>query len=279
MGLFGCFILLFLVDGFAQNLIPFKPIASQGDFYFYWGYNRSKYTLSDIHLSGDGYAFTLHKVRAKDDPEPFDADTYLRLRKFTIPQFNIRVGYFLNDKYSLSLGWDHMKYVLVNNEFARIEGFIEESASEQYAGTYSNQHILVEKQFLQYEHTDGLNYIRLQLNRHDNLIAFKNVAQLNAINGLGIAAVAPWTDAVLFRKRYRNRLHLGGFGFNASSELQVMLWNHFFVQYGIMGGYVNLKDVTVNINGNDRAQQTFWFFENHFVAGGQFPIGNKKVRR
>ena len=40
----------------------------KGNFFFYWGYNRSAYTNSDIHFWGDGYDFTITAVRAKDEP-------------------------------------------------------------------------------------------------------------------------------------------------------------------------------------------------------------------
>lgn len=30
----------------------------------------------------------------------------------TIPQYNLRFGYYLNEKYQITLGVDHMKYVM-----------------------------------------------------------------------------------------------------------------------------------------------------------------------
>jgi hypothetical protein len=40
---------------FAQDLNQ----TDKGGFYFYWGYNRSAYTKSDLHLVGRGYDFTM----------------------------------------------------------------------------------------------------------------------------------------------------------------------------------------------------------------------------
>jgi hypothetical protein len=39
----------------------------------------------------------------------------------TIPQTNFRIGYFINDHYSIALGVDHMKYV-AQNQVANITG-------------------------------------------------------------------------------------------------------------------------------------------------------------
>jgi hypothetical protein len=42
----------------------------------------------------------------------------------TIPQTNFRIGYFINDHYSIALGVDHMKYVMAQNQVANITGNI-----------------------------------------------------------------------------------------------------------------------------------------------------------
>src|SRR3972149_8634160 len=81
----------------------------KGNFFFYWGYNRSAYTKSDIHFHGDGYHFSISDVEATDSPTK-EFITYVKPNTFTIPQYNYRLGYFLTDKVFISLGEDHMKY-------------------------------------------------------------------------------------------------------------------------------------------------------------------------
>ena len=55
-----------------------KPYSRKGEYYFFWGFNRSDYTKSDITFRGKGYDFTLHDVVANDLPShcnvklPFD---------------------------------------------------------------------------------------------------------------------------------------------------------------------------------------------------------------
>jgi hypothetical protein len=36
----------------------------------------------------------------------------ISIRKMTHSQTNFRIGYFINDHYSIALGVDHMKYVM-----------------------------------------------------------------------------------------------------------------------------------------------------------------------
>jgi hypothetical protein len=71
-----------------------QPYSRKGQGFVYWGYNRSTYTKSDITFIGQGYNFTLHDVVAKDAPSPLGRE-YYDPALFSIPQFNIRGGYFL----------------------------------------------------------------------------------------------------------------------------------------------------------------------------------------
>ena len=40
-------------------------------FYALWGWNRGKFSKSDITFTGADYNFTLQNVKAKDKPKPF----------------------------------------------------------------------------------------------------------------------------------------------------------------------------------------------------------------
>ena len=58
----------------------------------------------------------------------------------TIPQTNLKIGYFLTDTYTISFGLDHMKYVMNDNEYRTIDGYIDLPVSEEgsiYNGVYN----------------------------------------------------------------------------------------------------------------------------------------------
>jgi hypothetical protein len=55
--------------------------------------------------------------------------------KMTIPQTNFRIGYFINDHYSIALGVDHMKYVMAQNQVANITGNI--NTGTPFDGVYN----------------------------------------------------------------------------------------------------------------------------------------------
>ncbi len=138
--------------------------------YLIWGWNRGNFSDSDIHFKGENYDFTLHDVKAKDKVNSFTFRDYVNPRRITIPQTNLRIGYFFHDNYtirSVSIGVDHMKYVMRNYQTVKIDGEI--NTESQFDGIYNNNDILLTHNFLTFEHTDGLNYINLEVNRFDNL--------------------------------------------------------------------------------------------------------------
>ena len=104
------FCILISTFSFSQDSISKHTSKNKGTFFVYWGWNREAYTNSDIHFQGTNYDFTLQDVQAKDRQSAFAFDTYFK--SITIPQYNLRIGYFLTEKYSISFGVDHMKYVM-----------------------------------------------------------------------------------------------------------------------------------------------------------------------
>ncbi|MFM7596610.1 MAG: hypothetical protein ACKO4Y_10555, partial [Flavobacteriales bacterium] len=136
-----------------------KPNAfNKGSFYFYWGWNRAFYSPSTIRFSGNTYDFQLYDVVAVDRQSPFYPSLYFKPNKMTIPQYNARIGYYFKNDLQLSVGIDHMKYIMLHDQPSTINGYIYNSDTP-YDGNYVNQPFVIAQDFLKFEHTDGLNYI------------------------------------------------------------------------------------------------------------------------
>ena len=104
-------------------VVPEKYTAhNKGKFYIFWGGNREDFSKSDIRFKGKDYDFTLYDVDAHDKPKGFHID-YFNPARMTIPQTNFRIGYFLTDKYNISIGFDHMKYVMHNDRRVAYSGY------------------------------------------------------------------------------------------------------------------------------------------------------------
>ena len=59
-----------------------------------------------------------------------------------------------------------------------ISGIIENSGTI-YDGVYNNKTVLLEEFFLEFEHTDGLNYINAEIRRFDDLFALHKSIKMN----------------------------------------------------------------------------------------------------
>ena len=113
---------------------------NKGKFFVSWGGNREIYTKSDVTFKGTDYNFTLNSITAHDKPKGWHID-YINPARMTIPQTNFRMGYFVNDHYSIAIGVDHMKYVMTQNQTANITGTI--AAGTPYDGVYNNTPIVL----------------------------------------------------------------------------------------------------------------------------------------
>ncbi|NNC84246.1 MAG: hypothetical protein HKN79_11780 [Flavobacteriales bacterium] len=241
-------------------------------FYVHWGYHRSHYQQSDIHFKGDDFDFRLLDVRAHDDPSEFEADVYLHWQKFTVPQFNFRFGHFITENSSISIGWDHMKYVMQRYQRVRIEGTVSASFSEERARQWNGERIDLNPSFLKYEHTDGLNYVRAAYERHIPFWQDKRERfYLYALVGLSGGPVFTWSDATVAQVRYRNWIHLAGWGVSGQLALRLR-WKHgLYLQYQHHTGFIGLRDVIFMENQN-RASQNIRFNEQSIVLGAELPF-------
>lgn len=250
---------------FGQESTPSNRI------FFYWGWNRSIYQASDIHFQGEGYDFTLENVEARDRQTAFKLNPYFKLDRITIPQTNMRLGYVINDKYSVSIGVDHMKYVMRQYQTATIDGYIK--GSENFSGRYDHQDILITPQFLTYEHTDGLNYINAEFRRHHHWISvFEERIKVSTVFGGGIGLMLPKTNAKLLEKERNDEFHVAGWGSAAMAGVTITFFKYFFIQSEVKGGYINMPDVRTSPDPSDKASQHFLFFQNNYLFGVSIPL-------
>ncbi|NQX92908.1 MAG: hypothetical protein HRT74_12440 [Flavobacteriales bacterium] len=247
----------------------------KGTWTIYWGYNKTNYNPSDIHFKGDGYDFTLYEVRAHDLPEKWDTSVYLNPTKLTIPQFNFRIGYFLDDKWCLSLGWDHMKYRINEFQRVRMSGTIDESRSEDYAGVYNNRYVTLDPDdFLTIEHTDGFNFVRLGLDRRTEVYQPQSKKYcVSVLTGASIGAMMPWTDFTLFGSRNRNFVHLAGYGVSANLGIRFEFLKYGFLQYQNQLGFAHMPDIILEGRSSARGEQKVTFIERSLALGAYIPLG------
>jgi hypothetical protein len=276
--MFKFIILIFLVFSFCTFAQTNPKIHKKGSFYVHWGYNRSTYANSDILFKGPGYDFVLSKVQATDMPTPFDGfTTYFNPSLFSIPQFNFHGGYFLKDNLSISIGWDHMKYVMVSDQDSHISGYISSQVSSpQFAvnPNYAKQYAanspfkINSEDFLQFEHTDGFNFASVELEHYKKLwSAQKGFFQLDWINGVGVGLMVPRSDVRLFKIGKNNLWNIAGAGASLKTGLRLNLTKLLFFETTVKGGYTNLWDIRTTGRSVDHAEQAIWYGEVYGALG------------
>jgi hypothetical protein len=252
-----------------------NKVVNKGKFFVYWGWNWASYTDSDIRFKGNNYDFTLRNVKSHDTPSEFSFKKYFGITNITKPQTNARIGYFFKENYTISIGLDHMKYVVNNDQFVNIDGNIN-IGNSKYDGTYNAQPIQLTEDFLRLEHTDGLNYINVQLYRFDDISSWFGLSsdnlQINLTEGIGIGVLYPKTDTTLLGNERHDDFHLSGYGVSAGFGLNITFLKHFFIQADLKAGYINMSDIKTSLNPLDSASQSFLFLQNNILIGGRFRL-------
>lgn len=276
----GLLCLLFTFSLNAQNTEPLKYTASnKGKFFVSWGGNRASFSKSDIHFKGENYNFTIKDAEAKDKPKGWHID-YINPTRITIPQTNLKLGYFISNKYTISLGVDHMKYVMYRNKTKTINGYINLPDTEpgsQFNGTYNNETTFISEDFLKFEHTNGLNYVYAEFARYDDISKIFNIQntdkfQINLTEGLAGGILYPKTNTTLLQKDRYDEFHLAGYGVSIHAGLNFTFFKHFFIQLDLKGGYINMPDIRTTSNTAESASQNFLYLQRVIAFGGIFRI-------
>lgn len=267
----------FTKNMFAQEEIKVQDkytAHNKGKFFVSWGGNRDSYTKSDVTFRGKDYHFTLENISAHDKPKGWHVD-YINPSKMTIPQTNFRLGYFINDHYSITIGLDHMKYVMYQDRAVNIKGYYPNPGT--YGELLPNNQVFLTEDFLTYEHTDGLNYINSEFSRHDDVSSWFKIGntdkiQINLTEGIGAGVLYPKTNTKLLGKERHDDFHVSGFGTSLKAGLNITFFKHFYIQGELKGGYINMQDIRTTINPEDKAAQDFFFFQRIIAFGGIFRI-------
>ncbi|MBP6335358.1 MAG: hypothetical protein KA444_07800 [Bacteroidia bacterium] len=240
----------------AQNTSSEKAVKRKGSLYFTWGYNKDWFSKSDLHFSKTGagaYDFTIHDVKAEDRPN-FDE---LFQKDLSIPQFIYRLGYyFKNEKYGVEVAFDHSKYIMIQDQVARVSGTIQESSIDKDTALTNN--------FVAFEHTNGANFLMLNFLLREQLLASKN--QKHKLQGVlkpGAGIVIPQSDVSIFGKRQNNDYHIAGYIFGVEGDLRYELGKYLFLETGFKGVFANYTNVLTV----DEAKANHSFFALEWLIG------------
>jgi hypothetical protein len=274
------FITFIIFSGWSQKKQQHRNHKEDGKrmLYAYWGYNRSMYTKSNIRFFGKGYDFTMAEARAHDNPAKLSWD-YINPVKITIPQFNIRMGYYFKDNWAVSLGYDHMKYIFADNNQVKLSGHVDPGVDNvtSLSGDYNNVIYVTDRTKFHYENSDGLNYIRAEVMYSKQWYETPGGWFGVSTNfGVSTGGILSYNDFRFAGQNDMRTISLSGYGVSANVQARLEFFQHIFFQFGYGGGFMH--QVNVKTRPNDataRARQTFGFMEINGVFGAMFYIKSK----
>jgi hypothetical protein len=255
--------------------------GKKGRMYIQWGWNRGFYTRSTLSMKGNDYNIKLNKLKAHDKfTTPVNYHNYLQPNRLTIPQTDFRFGYFIKDNLAVSLGFDHMKYVMDQNQWVNVDGVIERQSSP-YKGVYKHAQVKMTPDFLQFEHTNGLNYINIEAEKYFPVYRSASSRVIFQWYGGGGAGVLfPRTDTDFLDYENNDRFHVSGYGVSAKAGvhavfLKALVWN-----IEAKGGYINMPDIVLHKKGiQGKGKQHFLFAELSMTIGATFSLRGRSKRR
>ena len=276
-GIFYLFLIfIYQFPAFSQEVSTDETYHKKGSFSFHWGYNRSWYSKTNLHFTGPLYDFTVYDITASDRQSKF-GQVYFNPNTITIPQYTIRLAYYLSDRFAVSVGMEHMKYVVDANQMTSISGVVTSAASSKYAGSYLHYPIQLTPDILSFEHTNGFNVSTIEIEYLQPLFYLRKPKLRFYWNtGAGGFWVVTKTDVRVFGDGLDNDFHVSGYTFTGKTGPRVEFRNRFYLAAEIKGGFASLPDVLIKNEAPEVGDHTVSFLEYYIAAGVN--INRKKKR-
>lgn len=228
--------------------------------YLQWGYNRETYSKSTIHFhNGNKYDFKLVNAVAHDKPD-FKSIITDPLQ-ISIPQYNYRLGFYLNAKHThaIEANFDHTKYVVTDYQNVRLSGNVD--------GRQVDKDTILDPKFLHFEHTDGANFLHINYVGQYFLLNAKKTKRtlLSAVTKLGAGIVIPRTDFTYEGKELNNKFHVAGYIVSAEAGIRIYPLKNLFLESTLKGGFANYLNA-LTIEGGT-ARHHFFYGEAILTIG------------
>jgi len=190
---------------------------------------------------------------------------YWNVGRLTVPQYDMNLGYMLNDKHDLGIeiGWNHLKYVVIDNQTMHMRGTIN--------GQYFDKDTLVTPNFVHLQHTNGNNYLLFSLVKRKKLLVGRHFG-ISAIGKIGAGPMISYTISTINNSHDNGRFHYHGWVTGASVGVRVNIYKYFFLQTDLQGAYANYTNTEMGEERTGRSTQHFYSLQYMWEGGLNFPL-------
>ena len=230
----------------------------KGKLYFSWGYNKEWYTNNNIKINQPSLNNNYMFVQAKGVDKP-GWETGIFDKELTIPQYNYRLGYNLNNNWAVELNFDHTKYQIPDQEL-RIKGV--------YEGRTIDSTFTRSRNNLSYQLNNGANFFLFNLVRKYNIYADKkeNInVKLHLKGGLGF--VVPHVENTIMGQNNKPHFQFGGFDTGVEAALNVTFYKRIYIEYSNKAVYALYRNLRIY---EGKASQNLTCYEMIMSLGVRF---------
>lgn len=245
----------------AQN----KKSGRKKEFYFSWGYNKEWYTRSTVKIDqpslGNKYSFV--SIKGHDRP---GWDEGLFTKALTIPQYNYRLGLFINKEkgIAIEINFDHTKFIFAD-QAARVKGTI----NFKPVDTVVN---FSQPDFFYYLN-NGANFLLFNIVKRWHLYKPKNEKiKIDLFSKAGIGPVIPHVENKFFGNANKPGFQLGGWNIGVEAAVRATFFNYAFLEYSNKIDYARYSNLKIY---EGTAKHAFGTYEMILSLGVTFPVGGK----
>jgi hypothetical protein len=237
----SCFVLI----TFGQRKTKLNT-NGKGTLYGGINFNRSYYTNSKLQLLGPQFDFNLLGTPMHDNPD-FNGSLF-HADGITYFQFSAQIGYFMKNKWALSLGFDRLNMFTPKNFDATINGVIAPNSSN-LEGNYDNTIVAIQESDFYYRQSDGANLVGLSIHRMDQLYKSKK-AQIEVLSytKAGIGALFSTVDFTFNSITSQQNTSLSGLGLNTGIGIRTYFWQTIYLHTSVTGGVLNQRNIDLGQN-------------------------------
>jgi hypothetical protein len=261
--------------------------------YFSWGYNRGFHSKSDATFKTADGTFTVHDAVGRDRQSK-DILDYVIPSRIPIPQYNLRIGYQVNEHWDIVAGLDHMKWVFDNQLKYEVTGdynhtvFVPDASGDPalLTGlTFDQVKQTGDMRWLSFEHTNGYNYVHAGAIYKNNLYTSRN-GNFKIETGLGAGAgiMVPQTTVKYHQDSWwnwqgvDNQFHVAGVGAHAEAKVQLG-YKNFFIEPVVRGTYIKINNALVQSQGEVLSHTPIGSIQFIVQGGYKIPIKERKKKR
>lgn len=250
-----------------MSAIGMPKAKKKHSFYFSWGYNMEWYTHSTVKVKQPDLNNDYKLVDVKGhDHKGWDQGLFQQ--QLTIPQYNYRIGYMIDDEkgWGIELNFDHTKFIIADNQDIHLKGKL----GDKQVDTSIRFN---EANGFYYYLNNGANFFLINLVKRWHFWADKKQnIQIDALGKVGVGPVVPHVENSFFGKANDPHFQLGGWNTGVEGCIRATFFRYAYLEYSNKFDYARYSGLKIY---EGKVKQAFGTYEMILSLGVNIPPRKK----